>query len=69
MLMFKQKGYNTYDWGNTFDEGPEYENGIDRFKAGFGGKSIKLVSIFVGNSLLGKAALYLRDMKTRGNKN
>lgn len=66
MKHFRNLGYSFYDWGNTFDEGPDYTNGIDKFKAGFGGSSIKLVSAFRANSLIGKFAIYLRNKKMKG---
>lgn len=62
MRHFKQLGYQIYDWGNTFDKGPEYSNGIDKFKAGFGGESVKLVSAFKANSLIGIAVVFARNM-------
>lgn len=65
MKRFKELGYEVYDWGNTFDEGPEYSNGIDKFKAGFGGVSVKLVSAFKANSLIGMLASIIRNIKMR----
>lgn len=65
MKHFKELGYEIYDWGNTFDKGPEYSNGIDKFKAGFGGTSVELVSAFKANSLIGMLASVIRNVKMR----
>lgn len=65
MKHFKTLGYKIYDWGNTFDEGPDYTNGIDKFKAGFGGVSIKLVSAFKAASFVGMIATIARNWKMK----
>ncbi len=65
--QFKDMGYEIYDWGNTFDAGPNYTNGIDKFKAGFGGESIQLVSAFRANSIIGIIAIMIRNKRMKGN--
>lgn len=65
MKHFKKLGFKIYDWGNTFDQGPVYSNGIDRFKAGFGGISVRQVSAFKANSMVGVLAVLIRNLKMR----
>ena len=62
MLQLKEAGCEVYDWGNvsSFEE----YNGIDTFKAGFGGAQQVLYNVAVGNSLRGKLAVsVLRILK------
>ena len=65
MKMFKAEGYLEYDWGNVSTSDVEQFNGIDKFKAGFGGKLIEQQSAFVGNSVLGTLAVMYIDIKKR----
>ena len=65
MQMFKADGYVTYDWGNVSGKSVDEMNGIDKFKAGFGGELTKQVSVFVGNSLKGSAAVIAKRMLKR----
>lgn len=55
MMLLKEQGCQFYDWGNVSSF--EHYNGIDKFKAGFGGEQVTLENVFVGNRLLGKLAV------------
>ena len=55
MLFLKGRGCRWYDWGNVSD--PVNYNGIDTFKAGFGGAPATMYNLSVGNNLLGKVAV------------
>ena len=66
IMMFKSEGCKIYDWGNVSGRTSEELNGIDRFKAGFGGVLTKQVSVFVGNSILGNLAVLARKLQHEG---
>lgn len=61
MKMFKKMGVTNYDWGGISDE--DASNGIDQFKAGFGGHIEKYYNKFIGVSLKGKMAIKLMEVK------
>lgn len=66
MMMFKAEGCKTYDWGNVSGRTADELSGIDRFKAGFGGVLTKQVSVFVGNGVVGNAAVLARKIQNKG---
>ena len=53
MKFFKTQDFTEYDWGNVTSRNPENFNGIDKFKAGFGGELTEQQSAFSANSILG----------------
>ena len=53
MKFFKTQDITEYDWGNVTSCSPENYNGIDKFKAGFGGELTEQQSAFSANSFLG----------------
>ena len=61
MQSFMEKRVHYYDWGNVSNGEPENYNGIDRFKAGFGGVPTKLENVFIGNRILGR--IYIRFLQ------
>lgn len=54
MLTLKARGVARYDWGNVSTRYNEHPNGIDTFKASFGGTYAEVYSYTVGNTLLGR---------------
>lgn len=57
---FKQRGLLRYDWGGISDF--ENPNGIDEFKMKFGGSPVTYYNVWVGNSMLGKAAIVVMKL-------
>lgn len=57
MCYFKSTGYQYYDWGNVSTANREEYNGIDTFKARFGGDPTVVYNVFVANGLIGAAAI------------
>lgn len=64
MMGMKKAGLKVYDWGNVSSF--EQYNGIDKFKAGFGGEQKTLFNVFVGNGVLGKMAVAARRLTAGG---
>ena len=66
LKMFKEHGYEIYDWGNiaSFDN----PNQIDKFKMSFGGEIKTVYSCFIGNTLKGKILIKLRELKNKSKK-
>lgn len=64
MMSMKEAGLEVYDWGNVSSF--EHYNGIDKFKAGFGGEQRTLFNVFVGNGVLGKMAVAARRLSAGG---
>lgn len=64
MKMFKDMGVTNYDWGGISDK--DASNGIDQFKVGFGGRIISYYNISIGISLIGKAAVKLKHVHSKG---
>lgn len=54
MCNFKEQGVQVYDWGNVSTKDNLSPNGIDKFKASFGGRYQEVYSYTVGNDILGK---------------
>lgn len=54
MCRFKEQGVQMYDWGNVSTKDNLSPNGIDKFKASFGGHYQELYSYTVGNDMLGR---------------
>lgn len=63
MLYFKEKGLESYDWGNI--SSIEQPNGIDNFKISFGGKVQEIYNIWCGNKFLGKLCVFLLKIMAR----
>lgn len=61
MLWFKENGYSRYEWGGISN--PDEPNGIDRFKAEFGGEVVCYANYLVPCSLLGR--IYVSLVKKR----
>ena len=61
MLWFKENGYSRYEWGGISN--PDEPNGIDRFKAEFGGELVCYVNYLIPCSLLGR--IYVSLVKKR----
>lgn len=61
MLWFKENGYLRYEWGGISN--PDEPNGIDRFKAEFGGEVVCYANYLVPCSMLGK--IYVNLVKKR----
>lgn len=61
MKLFARLGVKNYDWGGI--SSLEEPNGIDKFKMKFGGKMTTYYNVFVGQTVLGKAALTALKMK------
>ena len=59
--LFKTMGLKEYDWGGISN--PEEPNGIDQFKMAFGGDLISYQNITKGNTIQGKVALMLWNLK------
>ncbi len=57
MLHLKSLGCKAYDWGNVSTADTEKYNGIDVFKAGFGGEPRRVWNALAANSLLGNMAV------------
>ena len=58
MRYLKNMGINFYDWGNVSTKNNENPNGIDKFKASFNGNYAEVYSYTIGNTLIGKIALF-----------
>lgn len=63
MLMFKEMGVETYDWGNLSSE--RDFNGIDNFKISFGGEIAKGYNVLVSNNSFGNVLLAIYKLKKR----
>ncbi len=57
MIYLKSLGCKTYDWGNVSTSVIEKYNGIDVFKAGFGGEPRRVWNALAANSFIGKIAV------------
>ena len=55
MRRLRAQGVHIYDWGNV--SSLTNYNGIDVFKAGFGGEPTTLYNMFVGGSYIGRLAV------------
>lgn len=56
MEKFKLRGVIKYDWGNI--KSNILPNGIDKFKMSFGGDVVKVYNVLIGNTLIGKIAVF-----------
>ena len=65
MKHFKDIGIKLYDWGNVTTQNNANPNGIDKFKASFGGTYTEKYSYTVGNTLLGKILLTGKKLAIR----
>lgn len=65
MKYFQKQGIRSYDWGNVSTKNNENPNGIDQFKASFGGTYSENYSYTVGNTLWGRILLFGRKLLTR----
>lgn len=61
LLLFKRMGLSVYDWGGISCR--EATNGIDQFKAGFGGDLDCYYNKSIGISIKGKLAVKARSLK------
>ena len=61
MQKMRIQGVRTYDWGNV--SSLTNYNGIDVFKAGFGGKPTTLYNMFVGDSHIGRLAVAMMSRR------
>lgn len=59
MLLFKDMGLTTYDWGNVSSF--EQPNGIDNFKMSFGGQQKVLYNVYVPNGFMGKLLIAIKE--------
>lgn len=65
MKYLREQGIRRYDWGNVSTRNNENPNGIDQFKASFGGSYSEMYSYTLGNTLWGKLLLLGRKLLTR----
>jgi lipid II:glycine glycyltransferase (peptidoglycan interpeptide bridge formation enzyme) len=65
---FKEMGLQRYDWGNISSRNNENPNGIDYFKASFGGTYAEVYCYTVGNTFLGKVLVLAKKMASREKK-
>lgn len=68
MKWFRKKGYVQYDWGNVSTNNPNRYNGIDTFKAGFGGEIVEQQSAYVSNSIIGNIIIAIMRFKVKRQK-
>lgn len=61
MLLLRQKGVESYDWGGV--SSLDNPNGIDSFKFKFGGEPLTYYNVYMGKSLLGRLAVWLLRIK------
>lgn len=59
MQRLRAQGVHVYDWGNV--SSLTNYNGIDIFKAGFGGEPATLYNMFVGGSHIGRLAVAMMN--------
>lgn len=65
MKYFQNWGIRFYDWGNVSTRNNENPNGIDQFKASFGGTYSEKYSYTVANTLWGRILLFGKKLLTR----
>lgn len=61
MLLFRNQGVETYDWGGI--SSLENPNGIDAFKCKFGGSPVTYYNVYIGKTLPGKLAVSAMKIK------